>query len=274
MNRQISYDGPLMASSFPVRKSQFGTVPFPRTFPPCNFPSSLPSGPLNHPLPQNLPLLSTFYMHTLHLTVILQSRPTAPHLNTTVAANAFSSTRSPSFLQTIDRHRGRGCDRLHLRARGVVDEAGRDLVDVLAEERVQGRLDVHLRVRRVVLDLALAAADEEQQADHPRPLHGRLREHLPDRDHGRPHADDAEQAVPRAQVEVGAHLEVPERGLRHILAHEREAVRDDLRLSHHLREREEDVVQARLQVLVRHRGDHPVIEMSVRSMCFDFILDE
>ncbi|KAF4211299.1 hypothetical protein CNMCM5878_002836 [Aspergillus fumigatiaffinis] len=50
-----------MASSFPVRKSQFGTVPFPRTFPPCNFPSSLPSGPLNHPLPPKPPASKYFF---------------------------------------------------------------------------------------------------------------------------------------------------------------------------------------------------------------------
>jgi hypothetical protein len=62
MNRQISYNGPLATSSFPVRMSPFGTVPFPRTFPPCNFPSSLPSGPMNHPLPPK-PLISKYFFH-------------------------------------------------------------------------------------------------------------------------------------------------------------------------------------------------------------------
>jgi hypothetical protein len=61
MNRQISYNRPLALSSFPVRKSQFGTVPFPRTFPPCNFPSSLPSGPLSHPLPPKPPTSKYFF---------------------------------------------------------------------------------------------------------------------------------------------------------------------------------------------------------------------
>ncbi|KAF5866002.1 hypothetical protein ETB97_001580 [Aspergillus alliaceus] len=62
MNRQISYSGPLATSSFPVRKPQFDTVPFPRTFSPCNFSSSLPSGPLNHPLPQK-PRTSKYFFH-------------------------------------------------------------------------------------------------------------------------------------------------------------------------------------------------------------------
>jgi hypothetical protein len=62
MNRQISYNGPLATSSLLVRKSQFGTVPFPRTFPPCSFPSSLPSGPLNHPLPPK-PSTSKYFFH-------------------------------------------------------------------------------------------------------------------------------------------------------------------------------------------------------------------
>ncbi|RHZ60748.1 uncharacterized protein CDV56_108702 [Aspergillus thermomutatus] len=61
MNRQISYNGPLVTSSFPARESHICTVPFPRTFPPCNSISSLPSGPLNHPLPPKPPTAKYFF---------------------------------------------------------------------------------------------------------------------------------------------------------------------------------------------------------------------
>lgn len=61
MNRQVSYNGPLVPSSFPARKSQICTFPFPRTFQPCNSTSSIPSGPLNHPLPPKPPSSKYFF---------------------------------------------------------------------------------------------------------------------------------------------------------------------------------------------------------------------
>ncbi|KAB8069211.1 hypothetical protein BDV29DRAFT_57269 [Aspergillus leporis] len=55
MDRQISYNGPLAPSLSSVPKSQFGTSSFSSSPLPCNFPSSLPSGPMNHPLPPKPP---------------------------------------------------------------------------------------------------------------------------------------------------------------------------------------------------------------------------
>lgn len=82
MNRLISYNGPLATSSFPVRKSQFSTVPVSRTFQPCNFPSSLPPGPLNHPLPPKPPTSKYFFHAYTSLDLRAPSESTAsPRIN-------------------------------------------------------------------------------------------------------------------------------------------------------------------------------------------------
>lgn len=63
MDRQISYNGPLV-TSFPVLKSQFNTSPSPYSPLPRSFPSSLTStfGTMNHPLPPKPPI-SKFFFH-------------------------------------------------------------------------------------------------------------------------------------------------------------------------------------------------------------------
>jgi hypothetical protein len=92
MNRQISYNGPLATSSFPVRKSQFGTVPFPRTFP-----SSLPPGPLNHPLPPKPPTSKYFFHAYTPLELRTPSESTmSPHINHGGCVPVTSEPESPS----------------------------------------------------------------------------------------------------------------------------------------------------------------------------------
>ncbi|KAH1304979.1 hypothetical protein KXX54_007925 [Aspergillus fumigatus] len=97
MNRQISYNGPLATSSFPVRKSQFGTVPLPCTFPPCNFPSPLPSGPLNHPLPPKPPTSKYFFHAYTPLDLRAPSESTtSPRINRGRCVPVTSEPESPS----------------------------------------------------------------------------------------------------------------------------------------------------------------------------------
>ncbi|KAE8348693.1 hypothetical protein BDV28DRAFT_80304 [Aspergillus coremiiformis] len=60
MDRQISYNGPLVMSS-PVPKLQFNTLPFPNPPLPRSFPSSLTSGTMNHPLPPKPPVSKSFF---------------------------------------------------------------------------------------------------------------------------------------------------------------------------------------------------------------------
>lgn len=98
MNRQISYNGPLATSSFPVRKSQFGTVPFPCTFPPSNFPSSLPSGPLNHPLPPKPPTSKYFFHAYTPLRLRTPSESTtSPRINHGGCVPVTGEPKSPSL---------------------------------------------------------------------------------------------------------------------------------------------------------------------------------
>jgi hypothetical protein len=100
MNRQISYNGPLATSSFPVRKSQFSTVPFPRTFPPCNFPSSLPPGPLNYPLPPKPPTSKYFFYAYSPLELRTPSESTmSPRINHGGCVPVTSEPESPSDHQ-------------------------------------------------------------------------------------------------------------------------------------------------------------------------------
>lgn len=97
MNRQISYNGPLATSSFPVRKSQFGTVPLPCTFPPYNFPSPLPSGPLNHPLPPKPPTSKYFFHAYTPLDLRAPSKSTtSPRINRGRCIPVTSEPESPS----------------------------------------------------------------------------------------------------------------------------------------------------------------------------------
>ncbi|KAA8650294.1 uncharacterized protein ATNIH1004_002977 [Aspergillus tanneri] len=61
MNRQTSYNGPLVMSLSLVPKPQYGTAPFPRSSLPSSFSSSIPSGPMNHPLPPKPPTPRYFF---------------------------------------------------------------------------------------------------------------------------------------------------------------------------------------------------------------------
>ncbi|KAB8261534.1 hypothetical protein BDV32DRAFT_37626 [Aspergillus pseudonomiae] len=62
MDRQISYNGPLVTSP-PVPKSQSSTLRFPYSPLPRSFPSSLTStsGTMNHPLPPKPPISKSFF---------------------------------------------------------------------------------------------------------------------------------------------------------------------------------------------------------------------